>query len=93
MPHITVNAELPFQSDSDTSHDAAVAAECFAASQRSRYFVWLLGKREHGGTDAEAEHELQMRRSSVCARRNELRAKNLVSKTGRRRGGCTVWVA
>lgn len=93
MPYASVNRELPFASGSDTSHEAAVQAESFAANQRTRYFIWLLSKGTYGGTDAEAEVELSMRRSSVCARRNELKAKGSVFNSGVRRGGCTAWRA
>lgn len=84
---------LPWQGEIDgTSHDAAVAADAFAGTQRERYYAWLAG-RVQGGTDGEAEAELGMRRSSVCARRNELMKQQRVVARATRRGGCQVFEA
>lgn len=92
MPYIdAVQRALPWQSGSDTSHDAAAAARSFSGRQRQMYLDWLRAKGPIGGTDAEAEVELAMRRSSVCARRNELLG--VIYKTAWRRFGCAVWMA
>lgn len=85
------NGELPFQSGSETSHDAAVAAKEFNGRQQTQYREWLERKGEHGGTDKEAEQELKMARSSICARRGELKKAGRVIDTETRRGGCAVW--
>jgi hypothetical protein len=107
MPYLdTANQALPFQAGSDTSHDAAVEAQAFAGTQQARYLAWLTSKGAHGGTDAEAEAELGMRRQSICARRGELMKRGAVGPRGWtygdtdrphdahvRRGGCAVWRA
>lgn len=94
MPYADpANQRLPFASSSDTSHDAAVAARTTAPDQRARYFSWLASCGVAGGTDAEAETALTMRRSSICARRNELMTDGKVVKTDARRSGCAVWRA
>ena len=91
MPYLEpANYELPYQSGSDTGRDAAESMREAAATQRERYIRWL-ADRLHGGTDWEAEVELTMRRSSVCARRNELMKAGRIVKTDWRRFGCTVW--
>lgn len=91
MPYLdSASYELPFQSGSDTSRAAAVAMRETASTQRERYYQWL-ADRVQGGTDGEAEVELAMRRSSVCARRNELMKAGRVLKTDWRRVGCAVW--
>lgn len=96
MPYVAgtrAQPELPWQGRiNGTSHGAAVKAESFAATQRERYYAWLKDRIE-GGTDGEAEVELMMRRSSVCARRNELIRQGRVMDWQHRRFGCTVWRA
>lgn len=92
MPYLdSTQPALPWQSGSDTSHTAAERARIFAGEQGARYFAWLTARGAHGGTDAEAERALSMRRSSICARRNELREAKLVWRSSARRGGCAVW--
>jgi hypothetical protein len=86
-------AGLPWAPHSDTSHDAAIAAEAFAGRQQVQYLTWLRSRGQRGGTDAEAEAEIPMRRSAVCARRNEAMRCGLVVKTDQRRGACAVWCA
>lgn len=81
---------LPFQNH-DASRDAAVRAEAFAAPQLRLYLNFLIAKGEHGATDREAEEQIPMRRSSICARRNELVRDGLVKDVGIRRQGCGVW--
>lgn len=84
---------LPYAPQSDTSYDAAVQAKQFARTQREQYAAWVRARGEHGATDAEAEIEIPMRRSSVCARRNELEKTRVIVKTDRRRGGCAVYTS
>jgi hypothetical protein len=92
MPYAdTAQARLPYASGSETSRDAAIRALAFAETQEARYFRWL-SQRDQGGTDAEAEREIPMKRQSVCARRNELVNRGLVINTGLRRGHCAVWM-
>lgn len=92
MPYAdSANGELPFQTGSDTSHDAAVAAKAFNGRQQTQYREWLALKGEDGGTDKEAAKELEMERSSICARRGELKKAGRVIDTERRRSGCAVW--
>lgn len=92
MPYAApAQRELPYASGSDTSHDAAVVAGAFSELQRDRYLRWLQSRGEFGGTDGEAEKQLAMRRSSVCARRNELMKDGRIVKAARRRNGCQVW--
>ena len=93
MPYLEpASYELPFAAGSETSRDAAVAIRETASTQRERYFRWLAG-RVHGSTDAEAEASIPMRRSSICARRNELMKAGRILKTDWRRGGGTVFRA
>lgn len=92
MPFLdSAQQAFPWQSGSDTSRDAAVAAQGFGPRQREQYWDWLERRGELGGTDAEAAAALGFPRSSICPRRNELKARIL--DTGLRRGGCTVWRA
>lgn len=87
----TAQQSLPYAPQSETSRESAIAAGAFATNQREQYFRWLQSKGDFGGTDGEAERQLKLRRSSVCARRNELRTAARVVKTDRRRDGCEVW--
>lgn len=92
MPYLQSSTyELPFQSGSETSRDAAIAIEPVAETQRERYFAFVALAGTQGRTDAEAESWLRMRRSSVCARRNELMKAGRIVQTDRRRKGCTVY--
>lgn len=94
MPYVDpAQTSLPYQQGSDTSYDAAVQAKQFARTQREQYAAWVRARGEFGATDAEAEQGIPMRRSSVCARRNELEKARVIQKTDRRRGGCAVYVA
>lgn len=94
MPYADpIQPALPYQSGSETSRQAAIEMESHADTQRARYFQWLLSKGEAGGTDIEAADELGIKRQSLCPRRMELRARNLIFNSGRRRNSCTVWTA
>jgi hypothetical protein len=83
---------LPFVSH-DASRDAALRAESFSGRQLRTYLAFVVAKGSHGATDREAEEQIPMRRSSVCARRNELLREELIIDTGLRRCGCAVWRA
>lgn len=90
MPY-TPQSGLPFQSGSDTSHDAAIRAELFAQPQCRKYLDWLIACGPTGGTDKEAHRGTGIARASICCRRMELKAQGLIADAGLRREGCTAW--
>src|SRR5689334_14322653 len=94
MPYLdSANRELPFQSGSDTSRDAAVRAQRYVGEQGIRVLPWFIERGDHGGTQREAHEALGIERSSICARVNALEAVGNLVKTERRRGGCAVYVS
>lgn len=91
MPY--TQAGLPYASgDSDTSHDAAVAALAFVGPQGQK----VLDAIQHsaGLTQPEISLRCGIGRASVCARVRALEQAGKVRKIdGVRRGGCAVYVA
>jgi len=93
MPYLDSTAQrLPYESTSETSREAAQAAQVFAGAQGQRYLRWLSDQGLVGGTDKEAHAALGLERSSICARRDEWVKAGRVVKTDRRRDKCAVWV-
>lgn len=94
MPYLLpATRALPFQSGSETSHDAALGARTFSGDQERRYFEWLRARGAYGATDAEAALGTGIRLSSICARRNRLVSAGLVERTDQRRARGAVWRA
>ena len=94
MPYLQpANYALPFQSQSDTSRDAAKRAERFVCQQGADVLRWFIDRGAHGGTQREASEALGISRASMCARVNALEACGWVIKsvTGERRHGCAVY--
>lgn len=92
MPYILpASYELPFQSGSDTSRDAAVKAAAFIGPQGETVLAWFRKRGRHGGTQKEAATALGIARASIAARVNALeKAGQLVKWTGRR-DGCAIY--
>ena len=91
MPY-TTQLGLPWAAQSETSHDAARAAEAFAATQEAAVLVFIASKQAMGATMKEAEIEMPIQRSSACARFFALAAKGLIRKTDDKRDGCRAYV-
>lgn len=90
MPYLGTNYELPFQSQSPTSHDAAVAAAEFIGLQGERVFEWF--ERQAGGaTQREASEALGIGRPSMCARVRALELAGRLVKCSGRRQGCAIY--
>jgi hypothetical protein len=88
VPYVdSLTPELPFQSSSDTSHDAAVAAQDFVGKQGEVVYRWFVGKRS-GATQKEASDALGIARASMCARVRALEMAGRLVKTAARRDGC-----
>jgi len=84
--------ELPF-SNPDTSRDAAVQAQTFSGTQRQRVLDWFRSRGWFGGTMAECEVSLSLKRQSICARVMELRQAKQLTQTDDVRDRCRVFVA
>jgi hypothetical protein len=92
MPYLhPTSYELPFQSGSDTSRDAARKAQRFVSRQGWEVLAWFRDRGEVGGTQREASQALGIERSSMCARCNALEKVGNLVKTTERRGGCAVY--
>ena len=92
MPYADSAAQqLPFQSGSDTSHDAAVVARGKSAVDRETLRYHYRRHPAHGVTDHEMHALTGLEINVINARRNELP----VIKVGRRRGpkgvNVTAW--
>ena len=92
MPY-TTQMGLPWAPQSDTSRDAAVAADAFAATQEARVLAYIASRGSRGATMREAEHEMPIQRASACPRFAMLMAKGLIRKTDEKRDGCRAYVA
>jgi DNA-binding MarR family transcriptional regulator len=92
MPYLdSLTPALPF-SEPTTSREAAVAAQDFAASQRSRVLAWLRDRWSHGGTQKEAAEALDIARQSVCPRFDELeKSGDIIRSVSERRLRCRVY--
>ncbi len=92
MPYVDVlTPELPFQSGSDTSREAAVKARDFVGPQGEQVLAWFRSRGVDGGTMKEAEKEIPMQRASVCARVSALEKRGDLMKTTERRNKCAVY--
>jgi hypothetical protein len=88
--------ELPFQSHSDTSRDAARSKQGDKKNEMSRVFWHLVNCADHGATDEEVQHALGMIGSTERPRRVELMDGGIVVDSGGRRPtmsgrSATVW--
>lgn len=93
MPYLDTQGQLPYQSGSDTSHDAAVRARDYVGKQGADVLAWIGTRGRYGATQKEAEAALGIGRPSLCARFRALeQAGELEKKTTERRGGCAVYV-
>ena len=91
MPYLHTDLNLPFQSESDTSKDAAQLAERFVGPQGERVYDVILRCGSCGVTQKELAVDLNMGRPSICARVRALELAGRVVKTARRRSGCCVY--
>lgn len=93
MPYADpANYELPFQSGSDTSRDAAVKAQKFVGRQGIEVLAWFVERGARGGTQREASQQLMIARASMAARVHALEKVGNLVKTAERRDGCAVYV-
>jgi len=92
MPYADpANYELPFQSGSDTSRDAATKAQRFVCRQGIEVLAWFQQRGAFGGTQKECHAATGLERSSICARVNALEKVGNLVKTSERREGCAVY--
>lgn len=92
MPYLDpANRALPYQSDSDTSRDAAVAAKPTASKQRQAVLDYCRIWHRWGRTQKDVSRDLGIPRASVAARVNELATAGDLVKTTARREGCAVY--
>ncbi len=92
MPYLDpASYELPFASNSDTSHDAAVRARDFVGVQGETVAAWFTAQGDHGGTQREASEALGIGRPSTAARCHALEQHGRIAKTTARRDGCAVY--
>lgn len=92
MPYLDApNYELPYQSGSDTSGDAALEAKAFVGRQGLEVLWWFEQWGEYGGTQKDVATALKIGRPSVCARVRALEQQGKLVKTNRRRDGCVVY--
>lgn len=91
MPYLNpAEQTLPFQAESETSRDAAVANRETAEIQRERVYreiaQWMGGR-----TQKELARVLGMERASVAPRCHELERAGRIRKTDERRESCHVY--
>lgn len=91
MPYLDANYELPFQSGSSTSRDAALQAVRFVGPQGLDVYEWIQRCGAYGATQKEISAALRIGRASVCARVHALEKQGRVVKTETRRDGCAVY--
>lgn len=89
MPYLSQTYDLPFQSHSDTSREAAVRAAKFVGVQGEQVFRWLAERRN--GTQKECSQALGIGRPSCCARFRALEAAGRIVKVRERRDGCQAY--
>lgn len=82
---------LPWAPQSDTSHQAAVRAQSFAATQQAKVLAHIAACGARGCTQPEAVAALGIKQSSGCARFRELEKAGRIYKTPTRRDGCQVY--
>lgn len=83
--------ELPFESGSDTSRDAAERAKGFVGRQGRLVLDWITDQGNYGATQKEVSAALAIDRASVCARVHALDKRGDLLKTTERREGCSVY--
>jgi biotin operon repressor len=84
--------ELPFQSGSATSRDAAKRAERYVCQQGADVLRWFLERGARGGTQRECSEALGIGRPSICARVRALEQCGwLIKSVSERRTGCAVY--
>lgn len=92
MPYASpANYELPFQSGSDTSRDAALKARDYVCAQGRKVLGWFEQRGSFGATQKEASAALHIERASIAARVNALEKQKQLRKTAERRQGCAVY--
>jgi DNA-binding MarR family transcriptional regulator len=92
MPYLDpANHQLPFQSGSETSRDAAVKAQRFVGKQGADVLHFLEWAGDCGATQREIAEALHIGRPSVCARVRALEQCGDVVKTPARRQNCAVY--
>ena len=93
MPYLdSPNYELPYAPESDTSHDAAVAARKFIGRQGLTVLAWFTSRGAYGGTQREASEVLGIGRQSICARCHALeQTGQIVKLAGTTRQRCVVY--
>jgi len=91
MPY--TQSALPWAPGSETSHDAAIAAQAFVGRQGARVLEAIRSTGSHGMTQRECAIGLDIGRPSICARVRALEQAGSIRKTDQRRGGCVVYVA
>jgi hypothetical protein len=91
MPYTATTPSLPFQSQSDTSRDAAIRAQSFAGKQAATVLGWFAIRGAQGGTQRECSEQCGYARASVAARVNALERAGLLVKTSERREHCAVY--
>jgi hypothetical protein len=89
MPH-TTNGQ-PFAAGSQTSFEAALRASSFVSKQGLEVYRWLRDRGSYGGTMAEAEAALSIKRQSLCARFRALEQTGAIRKAEKKRSGCGVY--
>ena len=93
MPYVQpAQQALPWQSGSETSHEAAVAAGSFASTQEALVLQWFQAQRI-ARTQKEASSALGVDRASMCARVRHLEILGAVVKTTQKRDGCFCYLA
>jgi len=94
MPYLQPSFyELPFQSQSATSRDAAKRAERFICQQGADVLRWFIERGARGGTQREASEALGISRASMCGRVNALEKCGwLIKSVSERRQGCAVYL-
>jgi hypothetical protein len=95
MPYLDVNQQLPFQSGSETSREAAVRARSFVGPQGEQVYAviakwsWDPG---YGRTQKEIAEAEGLPRASVCARVRALEQQGRIEKIpGVKRDGCAAY--
>lgn len=82
---------VAFANGSETSYEAALKASAFISQQGLVVYRWLRDRHSYGGTMAEAEQGLGIKRQSLCARFRALEEAGAIRKTEKKRGGCQVY--
>jgi hypothetical protein len=84
--------ELPYQSGSFESREAAIAALPSAARGRQRVYQVIAGRGRYGATQREIAALLDLPRATVAPRCRELELDQVIVKADARRDGCRVYV-